>query len=141
MLVSTEAPRGAGRHPITLPVAAAAVAMLLAVSGCASSRAPSYAQAGGPVVAAQPQPPRIKVEIEDDGVPAQLPPLRRVRAEADDPREPFSRDYGSVRQGRALQKPSKPAVPPVAGTASYDSTFDADGVIARAIAEHEARVQ
>lgn len=35
-----------------------------------------------------------RVAMEDDGLPAQLPPLRRHKNDSDDPREPFSPNYG-----------------------------------------------
>ena len=36
-----------------------------------------------------------KVEIEDDGQPVQSPPARAMRAEEDDPSQPWSPNYGS----------------------------------------------
>ncbi|MCL4764787.1 MAG: hypothetical protein KJZ80_00960 [Hyphomicrobiaceae bacterium] len=35
-----------------------------------------------------------QVVLEDDGMPAQTPPVRRSRTESDDPSEPFSPNYG-----------------------------------------------
>lgn len=35
-----------------------------------------------------------KVVMEDDGMPAQTPPLRRTKSVPDDPAEPFSPNYG-----------------------------------------------
>lgn len=35
-----------------------------------------------------------QVAMEDDGLPAQIPPLRRAKPERDDPTEPFSPNYG-----------------------------------------------
>lgn len=37
-----------------------------------------------------------KVEMEDDGLPAQTPPLMRTMRIPDDPTEPFSRNYGGA---------------------------------------------
>jgi hypothetical protein len=69
------------------------VAIVLA--GCAPSGTytPESWNVGGP------QPPvadagRPRVEMEADGLPAQTPPLRREPSEPDDPREPFSPNYG-----------------------------------------------
>jgi len=36
------------------------------------------------------------VEVEDDGIEAQRPPPLRAPRPADDPTEPYSRNYGSV---------------------------------------------
>lgn len=35
-----------------------------------------------------------RVAMEDDGLPAQTPPLRRTKTGPDDPSEPFSPNYG-----------------------------------------------
>lgn len=72
--------------------------ILLAVflSGCASSSEYDQSWYGGD-----------RVAMEDDGLPAQLPPLHRRKPETDDPREPFSPNYGPPPQ------PSLPAdLPP-----------------------------
>lgn len=70
----------------------------IAVAGCnAHTQAAAdadWSMAGGAYRVAAP-PPR-QAEMEDDGQEAQMPPLRRARAEPDDPREPFSRNYGTV---------------------------------------------
>jgi hypothetical protein len=75
---------------LMLPLAV--VPVLLA--GCASTS--SYDRAsnvGAPRQVAAAPPP---VEIEDDGLPAQTPPLlRQYRPEPDDPSEPYSPNYGS----------------------------------------------
>lgn len=42
----------------------------------------------------------VRVEIEDDGIEAQSAPPRRLSNEPDDPMEPFSPNYGSVRPAR-----------------------------------------
>ena len=115
------------------------LSVALLVSGCASSRSPSFAQVGAQVEA--PAPVRAKVEVEDDGVPVQSPPLRRARTEPDDPNEPFSRNYGTSRPAVTVRKADVRQPAPRATTTGYDSTFDEDGIIARAIAAHEARVQ
>ena len=48
-----------------------------------------------------------RVAMEEDGLPAQLPPLHRRNDNIDDPREPFSPNYGPPPQ------PSLPAdLPP-----------------------------
>lgn len=81
-------------------VLAISSAALLA-GGCAHEGQNSYSQngwyAGGPRQQAAAVP--VPVEMEDDGKPAQLPPPARVRAERDDPREPWSPNYGSPNYG------------------------------------------
>lgn len=115
----------------------------LLIGGCASSKSPAYAPVGAR--AAIPAPVPVRIEVEDDGLPAQSPPQRRVSAEPDDPSEPFSRNYGSrkpaVPAAQASTRPAQRATSAPVTTVGYDSTFDADGVIAQAIAAHEARVQ
>jgi hypothetical protein len=72
----------------------------LSLAGCASNadRPDGSAYVRGPQVAEQ-QPPPGRVELEDDGLPVQSPPVTPPRALPDDPREPFSPNYGG---------PSKP---------------------------------
>jgi hypothetical protein len=131
---------------------------LLACAGCASNQsAPSGA--AGPMASADPQ--YWRVEVEDDGVPAQLAP--RIRPSVvDDPTEPWSPNYGSRvpgPSGDSEPKPPADAVPavpaapsrpaktrpstaanaPATATASSIAMMDADEVIRRAVAEHEMR--
>lgn len=109
-------------------LSATAIVMILAAAmgGCSSTRSTTAATSNWPTgndayrVAYEPPPP--KVEMEDDGMEAQVPPPKRVREEPDDPREPFSRNYGTVaplRRAEALPgareaMPPLP-LPPVAG--------------------------
>jgi hypothetical protein len=111
---------------------------VVAVAGCASSRGSSYSQAG--IQPHVPAPIPTKVEVEDDGVPVQSPPVHRASTEPDDPSEPFSPNYGRGRSNGQEPSRAKPAPRP-AVTRGYESTFDADGIIANAIAAHEARVR
>jgi hypothetical protein len=106
----------------------------VAGAGCASrgqSGSGPYAQVGGPPPAQIAQQRSIPVEIEDDGLPSQVPPPSGRRAITDDPSEPFSPNYGS-RPASPLAAPR----PPV-----RVSTVDEDALIARAIAAHEIRRQ
>ena len=77
-------------------VRTAALVAALLLTGCAQSRDyrhdAAYVRAPIPPAAMATAP---KIEIEDDGLPAQTPPPRRVRQEPDDPSEPFSPNYGS----------------------------------------------
>lgn len=72
-----------------------AIALALAAGGCAESRS-RYAEADH-VRAVPPQVAQAEaVELEDDGLPAQVPPpLRRARPEVDDPSQPWSPNYGN----------------------------------------------
>lgn len=46
-----------------------------------------------------------QVAMEDDGLPAQIPPLRRAKPEQDDPSEPFSPNYGPPPQVQNAKEP------------------------------------
>lgn len=89
-----------GRGGLSLAARAAALGLTLAGAGCASDGTQqryAYAYPGTAYVtppAPRPQVPRA--EIEDDGLPAQAPPLRKRASEPDDPTEPFSPNYGTV---------------------------------------------
>lgn len=52
------------------------------------------------------QPAQRKADVEDDGLPSQTPPLKSRRTEPDDPREPFSPNYGSP---AGTPRPAAPA--------------------------------
>lgn len=47
-----------------------------------------------------------RLAMEADGLPAQIPPLRRTKTERDDPTEPFSPNYGPP-------PPTEPKTPPI----------------------------
>jgi len=89
--------RGAFPRPfrgLRKPLLAVSLAALLAA--CSSNRPPP-----GPQVfswLAEPAPPPaaapVSVELEDDGLPPQSPPPRSIRAQPDDPNEPWSPNYG-----------------------------------------------
>jgi len=93
----------AGDRPASVFKAPAQIAVLVVailVSGC-SSTGPVAQNANwhasdmsGSFAGLLPRPP---VEIEDDGREAQLPPRKRDNLQPDDPTEPFSPNYGSVR--------------------------------------------
>lgn len=88
----------AGQEPaekVRASIARAALAALLASSlsglaGCASQHQSStaYSQPANMRVS------QVAAEVEDDGLPAQTPPPARIRHMADDPAEPFSKNYG-----------------------------------------------
>jgi hypothetical protein len=132
-----------------------AVGVLLALTGCASDKTaqiPSIPSAFGdslPSYVVAVHAPRV--ETEGDGLPTQPPPLRRM-AGADDPREPWSPNYGT-----APASPTIMAMAPVPDPAPISTParvamvikerfslfgaqpVDEDDVIRRAIAAHEMR--
>ena len=76
------------RRALAVP---AALSIALGLAGCAGEQS-TYREGswlGGGVV-----PPPPAVAMEGDGLPVQIPPLRRETPEKDDPAEPFSRNYG-----------------------------------------------
>ncbi len=119
------------------------------VSGCASSQQPNYVNGPSMNVAPAPAPVRAaKVEMEDDGKPAQAPG-RRIKPEEDDPSQPWSSNYGKG----VIPQPIKPAprtvdaalqppmMPPLAPRRVQMSEADVDALISRAVAAHEMRRQ
>jgi hypothetical protein len=132
-----------------------AVGVLLALTACASdktARIPSISSAFGdapPSYTAEVHAPRV--ETEADGLPSQPPPLRRM-AGADDPREPWSPNYGTAPASpTAMTAAPVPDPAPISTPARVAmvikerfSLFDAqpvdeDDIIRRAIAAHEMR--
>jgi hypothetical protein len=138
-----------------------AVGVLLALTGCASDKTaqiPSIPTAFGdspPSYIAKVHAPRV--ETEGDGLPSQPPPLRRM-AGADDPREPWSPNYGTAHASRTAEPPlqvaaaeptpaATPAMTPARVAMVIKERFplfgaqpiDEDDTIRRAIAAHEMR--
>ncbi len=109
------------------------------LAGCASKSPPNYAGVDPRLVNER----QWKVEIEDDGKPAQAPPARRMRPEEDDPSQPWSPNYGRKlpAQINPVQPPRQHAWPkPV--EAAHRSRMDdqeADALMARAVNAHEMR--
>ena len=96
-------PRSVAVRPavsISLPVAVLGSVLLL--TGCASKEAAAPQASVAPVKIA-------RVEIEDDGLPAQLAPRNR-RPGADDPSQPWSPNYGT---GLTVEKPRPVAGQPI----------------------------
>lgn len=157
--------RARGPAPLSSTTLAARVCVIglgVVATGCATNKQPTYV--GGPYAENHGTgvPSRVnelrKVEVEDDGKPAQSPPARKMRPEEDDPTQPWSPNYGSGKAAPA----SEPAVPmpprqpwpkpveaSVRTTASAPQVFatrrlsdaEADDVMARAVAAHEMRKQ
>ena len=68
-----------------------------------------------------------RVAMEDDGLPAQVPPPRSVRQQPVDPAEPYRPHYGSLPSHRR------------AAIARRLSSTQEDAIIAQAITAHEMR--
>lgn len=88
-------------------------------------------------------PRAASVEMEADGFPVQVVPKNR-RPMRDDPSEPWSPNYGTVRPDNRATAPvserialAAPAMP--VATQSVTPRLDPDDLIRLAIAEHEMR--
>jgi len=135
-------PKRCGRVPHTIrqgAVHAGLIGLVALLAGCASERGPtqySSSTTGAPMHLAG-----VRVEIEADGLPAQLAPRDRA-IEADDPREPWSPNYGTVAPARttgvvtpAAAVMTVPRPEPIIKSAP----IDAEDIIRRAVAAHEMR--
>jgi hypothetical protein len=83
----------AGAKPV---LTICALAALLGLAGCSSAHTNSYTAENVAVAPVQAVAQTAAVEVEDDGLPAQTPPSGRIRQMADDPSEPYSRNYGGA---------------------------------------------
>jgi hypothetical protein len=87
-----------------------AVLIAPALSGCGSSQ--SASSSTGPAVmswrlsdeGAQARPPSQPRDMEDDGIPAQTPPMKDIRNHKDDPSQPWSPNYGRVKTANLQSK-------------------------------------
>ncbi len=158
--------RARGPLPLMSTTVAARVCVIglgVVVTGCAANKQPTYV--GGPYAGAhQVAPSRVnelrKVEIEDDGKPAQAPPIRKMRPEEDDPTQPWSPNYGKGAAAPAVPAPAaeptptrtpwpRPVEASVRTTASSPqvlvsrrlSETEAEDVMLRAVTAHEMRKQ
>ncbi len=141
--------KGPARH-LKWMAAAVMTAQGGLLSGCASEKA-SYVRGPADQQLAQVR----KFEMEDDGQPVQPPPARAMRAEEDDPTQPWSPNYGGPApiQPRpsapaAMPRAPSPYVPAQVDAAAQATTTgsltrltdeEADLVIAQAINAHEMR--
>ena len=107
---------GARANAITARIARLAMigAAACALAGCATDeeyrRAAYTRDAARQNVAQQQQRQRAtEPEVEDDGLPSQVPPPANRRREADDPREPYSPNYGSPVTPAAQPQPRRAA--------------------------------
>lgn len=83
--------RGTGLHAL---LCRGALIASLAAAGCANTHEAQRQEAAMRAANAAAVARERAVEVEDDGMPAQVAPRRRPASEADDPREPFSPNYG-----------------------------------------------
>jgi hypothetical protein len=145
----------------SLAARACVIGLAVVASACAKQEPPTYVGSGYGQYGNQPQAPtrvaasRNKVEIEDDGRPAQAPPARRMHPEEDDPKEPWSPNYGKasgpatrpvepdVRRPAARQIEASLALPatPVVYTSRRLTETEADAIVARAVSAHEMQRQ
>ena len=125
-------------------------AVLLTLTACASNQPAQHPPMPSDTPSAYVAEARTpRVDIEEDGLPAQLAPRERPTI-PDDPREPWSRNYGTVRSSQIVEPPTRataalstssivakviPQWPSFLRTAQIDE----DAIIRQAIAEHEMR--
>jgi len=86
----------------TLQLSVLLVAMTL--TGCATQQAERQTYPGDArayVADAGAEGRKAKEDLEGDGMPAQLPPIQRARPLPDDPTQPWSPNYGTVRSVRS----------------------------------------
>jgi hypothetical protein len=121
---------------------ASLMGLLAVLAGCASDRGATHSSDS---TTAPMHMAGVRPQIEADGLPAQLAP-RNPTPIADDPREPWSPNYGSVRPTRtgALGNDTVAIVvaapsPPRAITVAHAQPIDAEDIIRRAVAAHEMR--
>lgn len=140
--------RHAALLPTALVVAArlSVIGLIVVAGGCASN----HTGRGSPSHVAGPPPgqgPAVaRVEMEDDGMPAQLAP-RHPRPVQDDPSEPWSPNYGAKSLPRVSERGEAPVPPGLRGAPAMPqrppitrvTEVDEDAIIRRAIAEHEMR--
>ena len=123
------------------------IGLTVVASGCASKEGPRYAGAALPQQVSERQ---WKVEIEEDGKPAQAPPVRRMRPEEDDPSQPWSPNYGRSRSGPSGPVPVAPTPQQTAPRTPWPKPVEtsvrraiadteADALVARAVNAHEMR--
>lgn len=123
--------RARGPLPLMSTTVAARVCVIglgVVVTGCAANKQPTYV--GGPFAGAnQVAPSRVnelrKVEIEDDGKPAQAPPIRKMRPEEDDPTQPWSPNYGKGAASPAVPAPAGDTVAPLPPRAPWPRPVEA----------------
>ena len=114
------------RLGVRAPLAGAALLTLtISLSGCASDeerRREAYAQAAQARYEAARQ-RQQEPELEDDGLPSQVAPPARRNVEPDDPREPYSPNYGRTGSAPASQRAAAAGPLPGPGPARRSATY------------------
>lgn len=100
-----------GAKPV---IPALALAALLSLAGCASQGGSQYT-AQNTAVAPRVMAQAARVDMEDDGMPAQTPPTSRIHQLPDEPDEPYSRSYGGDNPAKVGAGESAGAVAKVSG--------------------------
>ncbi len=114
-----------GCSPVSCHFVLARIAVLVVAIclGACSSRQASAPDPQLNYVAASPRnyvPIRANVELEDDGIEVQRPPVHRRRRAPDDPTEPFSPNYGAIDPGvAAMANESEPWIIPEEATSDF----------------------
>jgi hypothetical protein len=119
--------------------------LAVVAGGCAANQAEPSRVAGPVRDMPSGEPRSVRVEIEEDGLPAQIAPQHRV-AGPDDPTQPWSPNYGSLPPAQAEHSldtnrlAAKLDVGRQANPLSPSARpMNADDVIRQAIAAHEMR--
>jgi hypothetical protein len=114
----------------------AVLALALLMGGCASQQGDSRRSDAGGATAPVGDVALRRVPLEDDGLSPQLAP-RDLQHPPDDPTQPWSPNYGTVRRPKEVA-PSR-VLPARAGATLI--AMDQDAIVRQAIAEHEMRRQ
>lgn len=133
-----------GRAPRSVrlgAMSAGLVGLTAMLAGCASERGATYSPSSAASVPMHHA--GVRVEIEADGLPAQLAP-RNHTIPADDPREPWSPNYGSAPPAKTGSLPTPAITVAVASVSASQpmirsAAIDAEDIIRRAVAAHEMR--
>ncbi len=126
----------AGAKPV---LTACALAALLGLAGCSSAQTNSYTSGNVAVAPAHAVAQAAVVDVEDDGLPAQTPPSGRIRQLADDPNEPFSRNYGGPNPSSARAGEPEPSgkIPESDSAVPHDLPPDFRRKLVSALAQDE----
>jgi len=135
-------PKRCGRTPHSFrlgALSAGLIGLVAVLGGCANERGAN----SSPTASAPMNMAGARVVVEADGLPAQLAPRNHTPSGPDDPREPWSPNYGSVKPAKSAEPapPTPAAEPPPARAipARYTQPLDAEDIIRRAVATHEMR--
>jgi hypothetical protein len=147
--------RGVSKVSRSVAARVSVIGLTIIVSACSTTDDRRYAGVHTRPIAQTASDQGWKTEIEEDGKPAQVPPLTRAHPIPDDPTQPWSPNYGRA-DGRPAQAPplaptAHPTWPKPIDTSARTSAAavavsrrlteaEADAVMARAITAHERRI-